>query len=184
MVFNPEVKAALREAKIDESQGLLCLLAFYHHLEADTMIGEEVLKKINMTHIVERDYTTKQIKWNMPLFEGTEAGAFDWVRDWMKPFGDIGGPARRGVFKEVVGRMKEFFTKNPEYRKEDVYLARDLYFRTTQPKAEFVKTPHKFIYEGIGGAKTSMLLMWCERVKEQKIGPNSANPLMKGNIIR
>lgn len=135
-----------------------------------------------MTHIVEKDYTKDQIMWNVPLFEGMEAGAFDWVKDWMRPFKEIGGPARAGVFKEVVARMKDFFSNNPEYRKDDVFAARDLYFRTAKPVGEFVKLPHKFIYEGVGKAKTSQLLMWCERAKELN-NVSGNNPLMKGNLI-
>ena len=183
MVFNPEIKAILREAKIDESQGLLCLLAIFFNLEADTTISEEVLKRINITHIVEKDYSNGQLKWNIPLFEGGEAGSFDWVRDWMIPFKTYGGSQRAGVFKEVQQRMKEFFAKNPEFRKEDVYAARDSYFRTATPVGQFVKLPHKFIYEGMGVSKTSQLLMWCERLKENQNTADGSNPMAKGKII-
>lgn len=182
MNFNPEVIDILREAKINKSQGLLCLLAIHFDLEADTIINEEVMKTINMTHIVEKDYNTNQLKWTIPLFENGEAGAFEWVTDWVKPFKDIGGPARAGVKKEIVARMKEFFTKNPEYRKEDVFKARDLYFTTVKPRGEMVKSPHKFIYEGMGLAKTSMLLLWCEKVKEANFNGGD-NQFMRGKIV-
>lgn len=183
MVFNEEIAKILSNYQIDDSLGKLCLLAIYHDLQADTIIPEDVLKKINLTHIVDKDYTTDTIKWNIPLFSGGIADPFDWVEDWMAPFGRIGGAARKGTKKEVMVRMKKWFAANPEYRRDDVFAARDLYFRTEQPKAQFVKTSHKFITEGAGATATSMLLLWCEKVKESK-GPAGANPMMKGRIVQ
>lgn len=182
MHFNPEVIEALKVHKIDRSQGILCLLAIYHNLEAETIIPPEVMQKVNHTHIVEKDYNTNTLNWKLPLFEGMEADAFDWVEDWIKPFGEIGGPSRRGTKKECIVRMKKFFADNPHIRKDNVYAARDLYFTTEKPTRQYVKTSHKFIYDGAGAMKTSPLLMWCEKVLQNK-GVTS-DPNMKGKIIR
>lgn len=183
MEINPEIKSILKSCKVHVDYGMLYLLAVYYNLDAKGAIPEEVFRKVNLTKIFDKDYTSNTIKWNIPLFAGQESGSFDWVKEWMHPFGTIGTPARGGTVKEVITRMKEWFAKNPEYRKDDVFAARDLYFRTEKPVGAMVKTSHKFIYDGVGTMKTSMLLFWCERVKELGNTKSTTNPLMKGKIM-
>lgn len=183
MEINPDIKSILKSCKIDVQQGLLCLLAVYFDLDAEKIIPDDLMKKINFTKIMEKDYTSKTIKWNIPLFAGQEFGAFEWVNEWIKPFGEIGTPARRGTPKEVVARMKEWFSKNPQYRKEEVFAARDLYFRTEKPVGGIVKTSHKFIYDGTGASRVSLLLFWCERLRKLDNTDPLVNPLMKGKLM-
>jgi hypothetical protein len=183
MEINPEIKSILKGCKIDVQKGTLCLLAIYFNLDGTGVVPEDLMKKINFTKIVEKEYTSNTITWNVPLFVGQEAGAFDWVNEWMHPFGAIGTPARRGTVKEVITRMKKWFANNPEYRKEDVFAARDLYFRTEKPIGGMVKTSHKFIYEGVGAMEVSLLLFWCNKVKELGNTQGTTNPLMKGKIM-
>ena len=182
MEINPEIKSILKGCKIDVQQGILCLLSIYFDLDAERIIPEDLIKKINFTKIIDKDYNSKTIIWNVPLFQGQIAGAFDWVKEWMHPFGTIGTPARAGTFKEVVSRMKEWFSKNPEYRKEDVFAARDLYFRTEKPTGGIVKTSHKFIYEGTGAMRVSLLTFWCEKAKQNK-DVSTSNPVFKGKLL-
>lgn len=182
MEINPEIKSILKGCKIDVQQGTLCLLSIYFNLDAERIIPEDLMKKINFTKIIEKDYTSNTITWNVSLFVGEESGAFGWVNEWMHPFGSIGTPARRGTAKEVIARMKEWFAKNPQYRKEDVFAARDLYFRTEKPVGGIVKTSHKFIYEGTGAMRVSLLLFWCDKLKELKSTDTTVNPLMRGKI--
>ena len=72
-----------------------------------------------------------------------------------------------------------FFAQNPEVRKHDVLDATTMYLRTVEP--QYVKTAERFIYDGQGNYKTSMMSNWIERVLEarlkNKIDPN--NKLMK-----
>jgi hypothetical protein len=183
MEINPEIKSILKSCKIHIDYGILYLLAVYYNLDAKGAIPEEIFRKVNLSKIFDKDYNTKTIVWNIPLFVGQEAGAFAWVNEWMHPFGAIGTPARRGTVKEVTTRMKEWFSKNPEYRKEDVFAARDLYFTTEKPSGGMVKTSHKFIYEGTGAMQVSLLLFWCERLKTISGTEGKTNPLMKGKIM-
>lgn len=176
MELNREVVSILQEHKIDKDKGLLCLLGIYHGLNIETFIPEEIIKSINITKIVERDYTSGTIKWNVGLYIGQET-AFEWVRDWIIPFGKI-NPDRKGVFKDCLTRMKKFFAANPEYRKEDIYKARDMYLATIKD-SQYLKSPHKFIYEGSGDMRSSMLLQWCEKSKE---GQSIVNNNLKGVI--
>lgn len=180
MEINPNIKSILKGHNIDTDSGLLALMALYYNLNAEKVIPEEIMRKINLTNIVGKDYLSKTLKWNMPLFQGTEAGAFDWCSEWHVPFAQIGKQrATPTLIALVIRRMKEWFAKNPEYRKEDVFSARDLYFRTEQPQGKFVKTSHKFIQEG----DISMLSIWCERVKELKEAPTAGTGLMKGKLM-
>lgn len=164
MEINPDVKAVLKEAGINKSEGLLCLLGIYFNLEVDKVCSEKTIKEVSASGIVERDYNLKVISWNMPLFTG-EQTEFTWVRDWIAAFGKI-NPERSGSWRDAATRMMEFFRKYPEYRKEDVYRARDAYLRSVKD-AQYVMHSHKFIFEGIGALKKSTLLSWCEKVNDK-----------------
>lgn len=163
MELNKEIVEILKKHKIDKDRGILCLLGIFHGLDIDTIAPQSIVKAINLTKIVERDYTTGTLKWNIPLYSGQQT-AFEWVRDWITPFGKL-NPERKGVFKDCLTRMQKFFAENPEYRKDDVYKARDMYLATIKDP-QFLKSPHKFIYEGTGTVRSSMLLQWCETAKE------------------
>ena len=163
MELNNEIVEILKVYKIDKDKGLLCLLGIFHELDIEVFIPDDVIKAINLTKIVEKDYNTGTIKWNTSLYSGQQT-AFDWVEDWIKPFGQI-NPERKGVKKDCIVRMKKFFADNPEYRKDDVYRARDMYLRTVKDP-QYLKSPHKFIYEGAGTLRSSILLQWCEKAKE------------------
>lgn len=163
MEFNPVISEILREHKIDVEAGLLCLLGIYYGLDIDKVVPEETVKAINLTKIVEKDYNDNSIQWSIPLFKGEEI-AFSWVSDWMNGFKNI-NPDRRGSSRDAINRMKDFFKKYPEYRKDDVYAARDLYFsKLNNPK--YCMHSHKFIFDGMGIMKKSTLLEYCEKVKE------------------
>lgn len=174
MTLNPDIIPILRQFKIDVSQGTLCLLGYYFGLDVDSTCSEEVVKAINLTKIVVKDYTNNSIQWNMPLFQGQET-AFAWVADWLEAFGRA-NPERKGSPRDAASRMKMFFQMYPEYRKEDVYKARDLYIAGTA--SMYVMKSHKFIFDGAGAMKKSTLLEYCERVK---LSPN--NNQLKGKII-
>jgi hypothetical protein len=179
MEINLEVKEILRESKINMSQGLLCLLGIYFGLDIDTTCDPEVVKAINLTKIVEKDYKTNSLVWNVPLFEG-QATAFDWVKDWIEGFGKI-NKERKGSWRDATKRMQDFFRKYPEYRKDDVYRARDAYFKSLAAKPngfQFCMNSHKFIFDGIGAMKKSELLSWCE-----KLNVNHSSNQQKGRVI-
>lgn len=181
MEFNEQIASILKEHNIDVDAGYLCLLGIYHGLDIDSVVPEEVVRAINLTKIVEKDYSNPNkavIKWNLPLFKGQEF-AFEWVKDWIEGFGKV-NPDRKGSHKDSLSRMKLFFTQNPEYRKEDVYNARDLYFlRLSNPK--YCMHSHKFIFDGAGAMKKSTLLQYCEEVKKSK---TQSNNNLKGTVIR
>lgn len=177
MELNKQVVSILKEFKIDKDQGLLCLLGVYHGLEIESFIPESVIKAINLTKIVEKDYKTNTLNWSIPLYEGIQT-AFDWVEEWRKGFRAI-NPERAGSLKDCITRMKKFFAANPQYRQEDVFRATQAYFRSVSSPT-YLKNAHKFIYEGAGDMRSSMLLQWLENTKEDKKTITETN--MKGVV--
>lgn len=177
MELNTEIFEVLKDNKIDKSQGMLCLLAIYFGLDVNAIIPEDVIKGINITKIVVKDYRTGSITWNIPLFAGQEI-EWTWVKDWVAGFGRI-NPDRRGSWQDATTRMKAFFTKYPRYRVEDIYKARDLYFQSNDARGGFLMKPEKFIFDGIGVMKKSTLLAYCERVEA-----GEEDNQQKGKVIK
>jgi len=176
MELNKQVGEILKGHNIDVSVGYLILLGIYFDLDIEKVYSEEAIKAINITKIVEKDYKTNSLTWNIPLFADAEAGAFDWVRVWMDLF-SAKNPERRGSVKDAITRMKKWFAENPEYRREDVFAATQAYMNSLN-NAKYCMHSHKFIFDGIGAMKKSTLLQWCEKLKEG----NQQNVSLKGRI--
>lgn len=174
--LNPQIRDILIEHKINTSIGALILLGIYYNLDISKLDKEEEIKAINLTKIVEKDYRNNDaIKWNVPLF-ATQATPFDWVSDWMTPWNKY--PDKKATLKDVLSRMQKFFAENPDVRKEDVYKARDAYFRTVNdPK--FLIMNHYFIFKDKGADRTSTLHKWVQHVKQA----STAATNQKGKIV-
>lgn len=175
MELNPRIREILEEFGIDIAEGSLCLLGIYFSLEVDKVCSEEVIKAINLTKIVHKDYDMRAITWNIPLFKNQEIG-FSWVEGWLRPFGEM-NPDRKGSWRDCASRMEKFFKKYPEYNRVDIYRARDAYLMSVKDPQYLMKS-HKFIFDGIGALEKSELLAWCERVAGKDIGTN-----LKGKIV-
>jgi hypothetical protein len=177
--INPAIRQILKTYKIDEDEGILMLLSVYFKLETDRIIPEEVVTAVNLTKIVDKNYSLKTVIWNIPLFrEGNAPANWNWVIDWVAGFGKI-NMDRRGSWQDAIPRMQDFFKKYPQYRMEDVIKARDLYFsRLTNPK--FLMLSHKFIFDGAVTMKKSTLLQYCEELAMVAV---QANPDIRGEIM-
>lgn len=178
MKINQEIFKLLEEHDVDKNEGILYLLSIYHNVESNC-ISEKTIRIVNNLGVVERDYKTNTLIWQVALYEGQNV---DSVWDWVNQYRDLfasKNKERTGSKKTCVLRMKLFFSENPHVRKEDVLEATALYLRSVEP--QYVKTAERFIYDGQGNYKTSMLTQWVERVLEtkakSKIDPN--NKLMK-----
>ena len=176
MEINPEVSEILKKFNIAKDEGLLCLLGIYFKLDIESIAPERVIKAINVTKIVEKDYSNKSstIIWNVPLFLGQQTN-WDWIKDWNNQWN--ANMSRKASNPDVLKRMQEFFKKYPLYRVEDVMKATQLYMSTTTPG--YFKNSAAFIFDGAGAMKKSILLGWCEKLKQS--GGNTTQ--QKGKIV-
>lgn len=174
MQLNEEIFEILKEFKINKNKGTLALLAIYFKLDAETTIDEETIKAINLTKIVNKDHANGMITWNMPLFTGQQT-EWDWVQTdynelWKR------NRERKASNPDCIKRMQEWFKKYPVYRKEDVIKATFAYHQSVRDP-QYLKNSAAFIFDGVGASKKSILLGWCEKVKD---GSSTSN--MKGTI--
>lgn len=168
MIINPEINIVLRNFNIPVNDGITYLLAVYYDVRP-SYTPDLLVEKMNRTRILVLDEKSKTVDWNIPLFEEQVTG-FEWVKEWIEEFGRI-NKDRKGTYKSVAARMKTFFVNNPSIRQDEVIEATRMYLRTvTQPN--YLKTSHKFIYEGQGAEKISHLLEWVMRYKELTASEN------------
>lgn len=174
--INSEILEVLRKYKINTDEAKLYLLGIYFNIDTQ-YVSEKTRKQVNALGIVEREYsesaTKNKIIWKVPLFNEEKDEEFAWIETWMDGFKKI-NPNRRGTKSSVMSRMKKFFTTHPEVRVDDIFAATQLYFKTvTDP--QYLKSSHKFIYEGTGFNLTSMLEQYVEQLKTRGIadGRNS-----------
>lgn len=149
--INPEISSALTKYRINVDEAKMYLLGVYFNLDTQ-YISEKTRKQVNALGVVEREYHSSSnknvVKWKVPLFSEEKSEAFAWVTEWMDGFKKI-NPSRRGTKSSVMSRMKKFFAEHPEVRVQDVFAATQLYFKTVD-NPQYLKTSHKFIYEGTG----------------------------------
>lgn len=160
MEINKEIYEILKEFNIDTDDGLLVLLGIYFKLDVDRVCPEEIVKAINTTKIVEKDYAKKRLQWNVPLFQ-EQVTEWDWVKKYNDKFGKM-NPSRKDALGDVTTRMIEWFKKYPQYRVEDVKRATQSYMSTVKDP-QYLKSSAKFIFDGAGAMKKSLLLSWCEK---------------------
>lgn len=159
MKINPRIKQIFREFKIGEADGMCYLLSLYFGYQPD-YIPEELMRKINLTKIVEP--SDSGIKWNLPLFQGQET-AFEWVKtEYCQLFSDV-NKSRGGKVRESTARMKKLFSQNPDIRKEEVIGAAQMYLNNTDP--DYIRSCHYFIEKGRGAEKTQDILDWIDKYR-------------------
>ena len=177
--INSEILSTLRSYKINSEQAQMYLLGIYFNLDTES-IPEITKKKVNALGIVEREYrdnssTPHRLKWRVPLFNEEKNEAFDWIESYRELFA-VRNPERKGTKAAVMARMKKFFAEHPEVRKQDVRQATEAYLRTvTDP--QYLKSAHKFISEGTGFNKVSMLEQFLETVKESGASDGRSNKM-------
>lgn len=165
--INPDILVALKEYSINKSEAILYLLGIYFGLDTQ-YISEKTKTQVNALKVVEREYkdnstTVNRIIWKAPLFAEERSETFAWVGEWMEGFGKI-NPERRGTKSSVDARMKKFFAEHPEVRVQDVFAATQAYFKTVSDP-QYLKSSHKFIMDGAGFSKVSMLEQWLDTIK-------------------
>jgi|SRR6218665_641795 len=165
MEINEKILEIFEEFDIPKDDGLCYLISLHFGLNP-SFIPDLLKKKVNSSQIAEAD-EDGSLKWNAELFKSKNMNTpFDWVKtEYVKLFSER-NPEKGGNIKESTNRMKAFFAKNPEVRKDDVLDATRLYLSRTDPA--YIRLPHYFIEKGAGAAKISDLESWLERLKEEK----------------
>lgn len=166
--INSDIVLTLRQYNINVDEAKLYLLGIYFNIDTQ-YISEKTRKQVNALNIVDREYSSvgrDAVSWNVPLFAEEKAEAFAWIEKWMDGFRRI-NPHRIGTKAAVMSRMKKFFAAHPEIRTEDVFKATEMYFATVS-EPQYLKSSHKFIYEGAGFSLSSMLEQYTDQLKESK----------------
>jgi len=130
-MINREVIEKLKSYGINVDNALTYLLSLYYNLKPD-YIPELVIKQVNTTGILIRNYKKGIVEWTIPLFSDKPmpehlVSKWDWViTEYRKMFMDI-DPKKGGDRKSCIVKMKQFFAENPEVRKDDILEATKLY---------------------------------------------------------
>lgn len=163
MMFNPQIEEILNEFGIPREDGLAYLLSIYYDVRP-SYTPPLLIQRINTTNILTIGQD-RELIWRFPLFlhEEVSDAKWKWTEAWMDEFGKINSK-RRGSKKTVLSYMKRFFAENPDVRQEEVIGATHLYFKNLDSPT-YLKYSHKFISEGSGQFRISMLEEWVEKYK-------------------
>lgn len=175
--INSEILESFRNYKINTQEAQLYLLGIYFNLDTE-YISEKTRKQVNALKIVERLYTVSSghtVKWLVPLFNEERDEPFAWTENFRSAFGRI-NPDRKGTKSAVTSRMKKFFAENPEVRMDDVKAATENYLSSVKDP-QYLKSAHKFIYEGTGVSRVSMLETYLEKIKVSDIADGRSSKI-------
>lgn len=165
MTLNPQITKTLKKYHIDVSEALCYLFCLRNELEIDH-ISVQTVKQVNETcDFFEKDYeNAENIKWKIPFYVEDTLQKIEFVEDFREKFKRV-NPTRNGVYNEVKKRLIRFMKENEDYNKDIILGAVDKYLDTmmrhkTDPT--YIKSAHRFIFDGKGKEKSSMLKKYCE----------------------
>lgn len=163
MIINPKIEEVLQEFGIPREDGISYLLSIYFDVRP-SYTPRLLIQRMNITNILTLD-ENKLLAWRIPLFQIDETNdtKWSWVEDWMDSFKAV-NKDRRGTKSSVYKYMKEFFSQNPDVRKDEVIGATNMYFKNLD-NSKYCKKSHKFIYEGAGKFRVSLLEEWIEKYR-------------------
>lgn len=175
--INPKITEILNQHHIDPNLGKLHLLCLYHNIDDRSISSEEIMKRVNLTKIVERDYEQREnLIWNIPLYEDQpkSEGEWEWVLSWRVLFGEL-RPDAIGNRKNCLIKMKKYFAEHPSIRQADVAAATNLYldkFRNNRTQVKYLQMADYFISKVVkaeGGTEyASRLDMYLEILKKNE----------------
>lgn len=178
--FNQSVIDKLEEYGITEAaetdEALLYLLSVFFELTCES-VSPEIIRRVNLTKIVTRDFddpARPTVVWTMPLFSTSADVAelnWEWIAEYRELFGAI-RPTAKGELKNVVKKMKTFFSQNPHVRKEDVMEAARRYIHehiSSRSDSKFLQQADYFIRkQGPNGGEGSRLQLWLEIIFDER----------------
>lgn len=176
MNLNSELKPVFREFNIDPASGLFCLMSIYHNIpirgELEKLLTP-VMMQINVAKIVDKDYKTKTLVWNIPLYEG-ENMEWNWINTEFRPLFAAVSRVKAGSLSSCTRKMKEFFKKHPSVRKQDVIEAAKMYVNSVSDP-QYLQQADYFIFKN-SDAKSSFssrLEQYLELIKTNAPQQNS-----------
>jgi hypothetical protein len=187
MEINPKIREILYEFHIPYDDGLSYLLSIHFDCRP-SYVPPALVQKMNITRILSIE--DRKLVWLVPLFLDVKEEANEkwaWVKEWRELF-KRASPLRAGNTNTCIARMKTFFAENPEVRTEEIFGATKMYIRNVKA-ATYVKTSHKFIYDGAGKSRNSELEEWVERYRLvmkdiQGVMNSSEEPVSKRDILQ
>lgn len=144
------------------------LICIYHNIYPTYLPLSEIQKEAVRLGLIE-------IKTDLPVFliplynnEKTD-DKWKWVEDKYIPlFKDV---KKDNPIREVLPRMKKFFSKNIDIRIDEVIGASKMYIKETNYK--YIRESRYFIYKGVGANQISDLLTYVEKYRKAE------NPITK-----
>jgi hypothetical protein len=140
-------------------------------------LPDEVVKQVNITKIVTRDYGTLKrpgIIWAIPLFSDTPVDTtstpWDWVEKYRGMFSAL-KPEARGDKAGTLKKMQNFFSQFPDVRVDEIFAATEMYlntFKTNQQSVQYLQQADYFISKINKGEKSSRLSTFIELTRELK----------------
>lgn len=170
MKINPELKEVFREFNINPPAGLMCLFSIYNEIPLSGELAsvlEPVMMQINVAKIVDKDYHTGSITWNIPLYEGEE-NEWSWIDREYRPMFRTLDKLKAGSISSCTRKMKEFFKKHPAVRKQDVLAATKIYLATITD-TQYMQGADYFIFKNSDNRSsfTSRLEQYLEVLREK-----------------
>jgi hypothetical protein len=140
---------------------VLCLFHGYR----THFIPNEVVRRVNILKIFRLE--DNKLKWLIqpfPMSDVTDDDLQEIVEHMLDTFAQL-NKDRRGDRKSLTTRLKAWCAENTEYSKEQILVAINAYIISVV-NPQYLKKSHKFIYEGSGAMKTSMLSSWVEKTSQ------------------
>lgn len=189
MKINEKILEILTSYSISKDDAICYLISLFYDYNP-SYIPQSFKDRVAKTRIAVIEYKKndegeddlteiKDIKWNLPLYEGAET-AFEWVKTEYVPMFKERNTDRGGKVREATARMKKLFAKNPDVRKDDVIGATRMYLRNTNP--DYIRFPHYFIEKGTAADKTNDILDWLDKyalTQEDSTGRTSTSNTMQ-----
>jgi hypothetical protein len=171
MNINSEILQIIEEYNLDKTKTLLSLCSLYYDLPLDadlSRILDESMTQLNVLKVVDRDYESGAIIWNIPFFQtdkGSSDSEWQWVLTEYRPLFKEISKDRAGSPTSCIKRMKAFFATHPEIRKNDILEAARMYIRAT-PNPQYLQSADYFILKDKGSQSKSRLEQYLEIITE------------------
>lgn len=153
-------KRLSKEVRELDEKVILFLLATYHQLDVGKIFSMSFRMSVS-------EYLNDDGSLNIKVYEDDKLIPQDSWDEFISKYRQMfkeRNPERAGSLPSCKTKMKELFSRNPEFTPEIVLTATKRYLRETDP--QYVMKSHYFIYKGRKQDWDSNLENWCNRYIE------------------